>query len=209
MRAGRRAALSFAVPAKIPSGTNTNSVHADRAEFFVGNGGVQCLSRDRIRGAVCGSRTSVAVAATFTDAGATATLQGPPDANYDHANFYWRLELQPEVAVSIHSATTIGNSTLGMLTNDFTGGVARITRGTGATQERAVIANDATTLTVTPPWTMEPDSTSFFVVAEATWKFGGLSATSPAQIEVPNQTGATVEISGRSANVLDQESAPN
>ena len=27
------------------------------------------------------------------------------------------------------------------------------------------------------------------------------------QIEVPNQTGATVEVSGRSANVLDQESA--
>ena len=105
------------------------------------------------------------------------------------------------------SATTIGNSTLGMLANDFAGAVVRITRGTGATQERAVISNNATTLTVTPAWTVTPDSTSYFVVANSTWNFGGLAATSPVQIEVPNQTGPTVEISGRSANVLNQESA--
>ena len=98
-------------------------------------------------------------------------------------------------------------ATLGMLTNDFEGAVVRITRGTGAAQERAVIANTSTTLTVSPAWTVTPDSTSFFVVANATWNFGGLSATSPVSIEVPNQTGATVEISGRSANVLNQESA--
>ncbi len=94
-----------------------------------------------------------------------------------------------------------------MLADNFTGGLVRITRGTGAAQERAVVSNDSTTLTVTPAWTVTPDSTSFFVVAEATWNFAGLTATSPAQIEVPYQPGATVEISGRSANVLDEESA--
>ena len=45
------------------------------------------------------------------------------------------------------------------------------------------------------------------MVADSTWNFGGLGATSPVTIEVPNQTGATVEISGRSANALNQESA--
>src|SRR5258708_29355792 len=95
-----------------------------------------------------------------------------------------------------------------MLPNYFRRGVVIITRGRGATQERSVVSNTATTLVVTPPWTVVPDATSYFVVAEATWSFGGLGATSPVTIEVPNRTVATVEISGRSANVLDQESAP-
>lgn len=133
-------------------------------------------------------------------------LTGPPDANYDHANFYWRLELQPEVGVNIESATTIGNSTLGMLTNDFQGALVRITRGTGMAQERAVVSNSSTVLTVAPAWTVVPDSTSYFVVAQATWNFGGMTATSPATMTAPFQPGATVEISGRSANALDEES---
>ena len=51
----------------------------------------------RIRRQLLLIASNVAVAATYTDSGATAELLGPPDANYDHANFYWRLELQPEV----------------------------------------------------------------------------------------------------------------
>ena len=54
---------------------------------------------------------------------------------------------------------------------------------------------------------MTPDTTSFFVVAQATWNFAGLTATSPATITVPYQPGATMEISGRSANALNEESA--
>src|SRR5262249_51182560 len=151
--------------------------------------------------------TGATVAASFTDSGSAPGLIGPPDANYDHANFYWRWELQPEVAASIHSPTTVGNSTLGMLADDFRGGLVRITRGKGAGQDPLSIANDATTLTVSPAWTVIPDSTSYFVVAESTWKFGGVSATSPAEIQIPNRPGATVEISGRSANALNHESA--
>jgi hypothetical protein len=94
-----------------------------------------------------------------------------------------------------------------MLPDDFKGALVRVTRGKGATQERKIVTNDATTLTVTPPWTVDPDSTSFFVVADGTWKFGGVAIGSPADIEVPNRPGTTVEISGRSANVQDHESA--
>jgi hypothetical protein len=62
-------------------------------------------------------------------------------------------------------------------------------------------------LTVTPPWQIEPDSTSYFVVADGTWKFGGVTGSSPAEFEVSNMPGATVEVSGRSANANNQESA--
>jgi hypothetical protein len=199
-------ALSFIVPAKIPAGTNTNSVTLAGLSFSSGTASFN-VYRGLNPSDLLLIAGSAAIATSYTDTGAVAQLEGPPDENYDHANFYSRMELQPEVGVGIVSGTTVGNSALGMLTNDFTGAVARITRGTGAAQERAILGNTSTTLTVSPAWTVDPDTTSFFVVANATWNFGGSSATSPVTIEVPNQTGATVEVSGRSANVLNQESA--
>ncbi|MBV8844426.1 MAG: hypothetical protein JO307_16585, partial [Bryobacterales bacterium] len=201
---GAESGLSFIVRAVIAAGGNTNSVELTGLSFSQGSGSVNVYRGPNPYQLLLIANT--AVAQTYTDAGATASLAGPPDGNYNHANFYWRFELQPENVVGIHSPTTIGNSTLGMLPNDFEGGLVRITQGKGAAQERLVISNNATTLTVNPPWTVEPDTTSFFAVTESTWKFGGLSSTSPAQIDVPNRPGATVEISGRSANVLDQES---
>ncbi len=200
-------ALSFTIAAKIPSGTETNTVTLGGLSFSPGTSGMNVY-----RGAnpyqMLQIAANVTAATTFLDNGIVPALVGPPDANYNHANFYWRLELQPTVASNIHTSTTIGNTTLGMLADDFKGAVARIVSGTGAKQERSIATNDTTTLTVTPPWTIVPDSTSQFVVADTTWKFGGLSLTSPAQIEVPDRPGTTVEISGRSANALDQESAP-
>ena len=112
---------------------------------------------------------------------------GPPDANYDHANFYWRLELQPETGANILSATTIGNSRLGMLAERFQGRAGADHARNGRDRGTRGDLEHATTLTVTPPWTVMPDSTSYFVVADATWKFGGLSATSPVEFEVPNR----------------------
>ncbi len=203
---GVESGLSFVVPAKIPAGTSTNAVTLSGLSFSSGTAGFN-VYRGTNPQELLRIAANVAVASTYTDGGTAASLIGPPDENYDHANFYWRLELQPESATDTFSATTIGNSTLAMLTNDFVGGLVRITRGTGIAQERSVIANSATTLMVAPAWTTIPDATSFFVVADATWRFGGLGATSPVNIEVPNQTGATVEVSGRSANPNHQESA--
>ena len=86
--------------------------------------------------------------------------------------------------------------------------IARITRGTGAGQERAIAANDATSLTIAPPWSVEPDATSFFVVAETGWQFGALTTSSPVQFAVPNRSGEVVHLTGRAANVNDVECAP-
>jgi hypothetical protein len=204
---GAESGLSFAVRAKVPSGTNTNAVSLTDLSFSPGSTATFSVYRGSNPIQMLRIAHGHSVATSFTDAGATADLVGPPDSNYNHANFYWRLELQPEANVEIHSATTIGKSGLGMLADNFKGALVRVMRGTGATQERVVAGNTATTLTVEPPWQVEPDSTSYFVVADGTWKFGGLSTSSPAEFEVPNMPGATVEVSGRSANANDQESA--
>jgi hypothetical protein len=204
---GAETALSFVVAAKIPAGPNTNTVTLSGMSFsslttgFNVYRGSNPVSMLRIA-------ANLAVAGTYIDTGAAAQLAGPPDENYDHANFYWRLEQQPEVAADVFSTATIGNNTLGMLANDFKGAVAHITRGTGCGQERAIISNDAHTLTIAPPWTTTPDSSSYFVISDATWKFGGLGTTSPVLIDVPNRGGTTVQISGRSANVQNRESVP-
>jgi len=204
---GAECGLSFATRAKIPGGTNTNAISLTGLSFSPGNTAGFSVYRGSNPVQLLRIAHDQAVTSAFTDAGAAAELVGPPDRNYNHANFYWRLELQPEVNVEIHSATIIGKSGLGMLPDNFKGAVVRVMRGTGATQERVVVANTATTLTVTPPWRVEPDATSYFVVADGTWKFSGVSGSSPAEFEVLNMPGATVEISGRSANAHDQESA--
>ncbi len=143
----------------------------------------------------------------FTDTGLPKQLIAPPDVNFDHANFYWRMELQPETACTVHSANTIGNESLRMAGDRYRGMLVRITRGRGAGQERAISANTESLITVSTGWDLEPDATSFFVVAENGWKFGALAKTSPARFAIPNRAGETVHILGRAANVNDVESA--
>ncbi|HEV3334584.1 MAG TPA: phage tail protein [Bryobacteraceae bacterium] len=149
-----------------------------------------------------------ALAAQFTDNGLANQLIAPPDPNYDHANFYWRMELQPETAVTVHSPTTVGNTALGMAVNRYQGMSLRITRGTGQGQERVITSNDAASLTISPIWAVEPDATSFFVVAAAGWCLGSKTQSSPVQFTIPNLSGEMVQLTGRSANVNDIECAP-
>jgi hypothetical protein len=118
------------------------------------------------------------------------------------------MELQPESGVTLQSATSVGNGSLQMTANRYLNMIVRITRGTGAGQERAIAANDTTSLTIAPSWTVEPDATSFFVVAQTGWQFGALTTSSPVQFEVPNRSGEVVHLTGRAANVNNVECAP-
>src|SRR6185503_15355070 len=158
---GVESGLSFTIQAKIPAGTGTNAVSLTGLSFSPGNTAGFSVYRGSNPIQLLRIAHGQAVATTFIDDGAIAELVGPPDGNYNHANFYWRLELQPEANVELHSATTIGKSGLGMLADNFKGALVRVMRGTGATQERVVVANTDTTLTVTPPWQVEPDLTSY------------------------------------------------
>jgi hypothetical protein len=203
---GQESSLSFIVRATIPAGTNTNAVTLSGLSF---SSDASCFHvyRGANPSQLLRIAQNQAVATGFTDTGLEAELMPPPDANYDHANMYWRLELQPEYAVTTHSANTIGNGTLGMAPNVYRGATVRITRGTGAAQERTITGNDATTLTPGSKWTVEPDETSWFVVAESGWHFGAAGSCGPLDFEVPNRVGATVHVCGRSANVHDRECA--
>jgi hypothetical protein len=148
-----------------------------------------------------------AVSDRFVDTGLPKMTIAAPDANFDHANFYWRMELQPEAAATAHTSTTIGNGTLAMAENRYRGATARITRGRGAGQERTIASNDGTTLTVAPRWELAPDYTSWFAISESGWKFGAMSKASPVEFTVPNRGGEVVQILGRAANVNDLECA--
>ncbi len=203
---GAESALSFTVMASIPAGTNTNRVTLISLSFsaavssfhvYRGNNPTQLL---RIA-------ENIPVATQFTDAGATALLKGPPDYNYDHANFYWRMELQPEASVDVHSPTGVGNTTLNMLPNEYSGATVRINAGKGAGQERTIASSTATTVTVAPKWDVEPDATSRFLIADSTWQFGASSNASPVSFAVPNREGLAIHVSGRAANVRDVENA--
>ncbi len=152
--------------------------------------------------------TAQPLAAQFTDTGFAVQPIAPPDPNFDHANFYWRMEQQPEEPATIHSATTIGNSTLQMDVNAYRGMTLRITRGMGAGQEAAILSNSATTLTISPAWVFPPDASSYFTVAESAWHFGAVASSSPVQFEIPNMAGEVVQLTGRSANANDVESPP-
>jgi hypothetical protein len=202
---GRESKLSFVVRAPISAGTNTNRVQlkglsfsSSTASFAVYRGpNPQQLLR---------LANAVPLAATFTDTGAAPGLVGPPDEDFATANFYWRLEVQPEIVANQFSPSTIGNSALNMATGSMEGLPVRITRGRGRGQERTILTNSPTAVAVTPAWDITPDATSYFVIAEAGWKYAAGSATSPVEFEVPNREGETVQVLGLAANVNGQES---
>jgi len=201
---GNEGSLSFLVRAVITTGgskvTIGLSLPAGAAAFHVYRG-ITPAAMYRIA-------SDQPLASEFVDSGLSDLLIAPPDVNFDHANFYWRMELQPEIGVTTHAPSGVGNATLAMDANAYRGMTVRITRGKGAGQEQSIAANDATTVTTTRPWVIEPDATSYFAIAEAGWHFGALTKSSPVQFPIPNRSGEVVQITGRSANVNDVECAP-
>jgi len=201
---GNEGALSFTVGALIPPGADTNSVSitglsfpSKAASFNVYRGATpQMLYR---------IATAIPLSGTYSDIGAPAQPAGPPDTSFDHANFYYRFEYAGPFTTTLFSATMIGSGDMDAASLAYSGMVVRIIEGTGRGQERLIATNDQTTLTVSPAWSVLPDPTSTFVIAEGSWKFGAVSATSPVQFEISYRAGAVLQISGRGANVNDQE----
>src|SRR5579864_992085 len=202
---GIESGLSFVIRTTIAAGPNTNTVTLSALSFPA-----TATAFHVYRGANPSQLYRIAsnqpIATQFTDTGLPDEIIPPPDANFDHANFYWRLELQPEYPAIIHSSNSVGNDTLEMTANAYRGMVVRISRGTGAGQERGISSNTTNTLTLNLAWDTEPDASSYFVVAESGWHFAASAKTSPVQFEIPNRAGATVQISGQAANVTDSES---
>jgi hypothetical protein len=203
--AGNEGALSFLVAAVITA--NGSSVTLSNLSFAPVTNKFH-VYRGNTTAQLYRIASDLPLTSQFTDTGYPKQLIAPADPSFDHANFYWRLEQQGESAVTVHAPTTVGNGTLSMAANAYQGMTARITRGTASGQERTVMGNDPTTLTVSPAWDIEPDATSFFVVAEAGWHFGAQTKSGPVQFAIPNHSGEVVEIAGRSANANDVECSP-
>ena len=202
---GYESPLSFLVQARVPAGTDTNVVMLQGLSFS-SNSVAFSVYRGPNPSQLRRIDSSVAIAATYSDLGSSGELVGAPDENFDHANFYWRMERVVETAATLVSATTIGKEDLGLLPNEHRGATVLITEGKGVRQERTIASNTESEITVSRPWDVIPDSTSKFVVSESAWKFGALSQVSPVAFDVPPRAARTVQILGRAANVLDQES---
>lgn len=206
--AGREGMLSFTVAASIPEGSAQNSVVIGGLSFPV-----NAVSFNVYRGTtpqlVYRIANNQSISATFTDTGFPPLPIGPPDQSFDHANFYYRFENAGPYPATIFSATTIGWNDMGATNLAYAGMVVRIIEGTGSGQERAIATNNQTTLTVTSAWSVVPDATSTFVIADPSWTFAALSSTTPVQFEVAYESGSVIQISGRGANVNNQEGNPD
>jgi hypothetical protein len=202
---GEEGSPSFTVRARIPAGSNTNSVRLNNLSF---NSGAASFSvyRGEFPTRLYRIASSQPTASQFTDTGLEAQLTGAPDPNYDHANFYWRLEETEEKFATITGPDQVGNGALNMPEDAYIGHVVRLVGGQGAGQERSVVSHTATTLTVNRDWDVVPDGTTPFVVSEAAWHFGGRARSSPARFQIPNLRDRVVQISGRSANASNIES---
>ncbi|HZS55933.1 MAG TPA: phage tail protein [Bryobacteraceae bacterium] len=202
--AGNEGPLSFTVSATTSSTSNTNSVSITDLSFPVGT-----ASFNVYRGAtpqmLYRIAAGVSPSATFLDNGLPPLAFGPPDASFDHANFYYRYENAGPFQTTASSSTTITCSEMGATNAIYSGMVVRIIEGRGRGQERTISTNDQATLTVSSSWSVLPDTTSIFVIADASWRFAAVTSTTPAQFEIPYRTGDVIQISGRGANVNNLE----
>lgn len=196
---------SFTIVASIPNDAENSSVVVTNLSFPP-NATAFHVYRGKSPQLLYRIASDQPIALSFTDFGNLAPLPiGPVDPSYDHANFYYRLELAGPELTAASTANSISISDPNFVTSQFVGQHCRLISGTGAGQECQITANTETTLTVSPPWSVMPDGSTEFVVTEASWRFGAVAAASPAQFEVPNQGGTWIEISGRAANVRNAE----
>lgn len=205
---GNEGMLSFTAAAAVPSGSTQNSVVVSGLSFPV-----DAVSFNVYRGTTPQLLYRIAsqlpISTSYTDTGAPPQPIGPPDASFDHANFYYRFENAGPYPANLFSATTIGWSDMGATNLAYAGMAVRIIEGTGSGQERAIATNTQSTLTVTQAWSTIPDATSTFVIAEPSWSLAAVSSLTPVQFQVAYQPGAVVQISGRAANVNNQEGNPD
>jgi hypothetical protein len=115
---GGESSLSFVAQASIAEATNTNSVVLEGISVPFGGAGFN-IYRGTTPASLFRIASNQALSPAFTDTGLPAQTLLPPDPQFDHVNIDWRWEFLPEAAVTVHSATTVGNSTLQLNVNQY------------------------------------------------------------------------------------------
>ncbi|MEZ5365165.1 MAG: phage tail protein [Bryobacterales bacterium] len=202
---GLQGSPSFIVRAEIPPGGATFSVELNGLSFTSGSASFN-VYRGELPSRLRRIAEVQALAGTFLDSGLAEDLDGSPDPQFDHANFYWRLEDIDEQFAAISGPDSVGHTSLALSSDALVGHAVRLIRGKGAGQERTVVNNDPTTLFVSPGWEIEPDISTIFTVSDNTWRFGGRARSSPARFAVPNLQDRVVQVTGRAANAQNVES---
>ena len=207
---GQEGPLSFTIKASIASLGDFNAVIL-KSLSFPANSATFNVYRGTSPQLLYRIATNTPVATSFVDSGQTAQPLGPPDGNFDHANFYYRFEVAGPLNVTAKSASKSGLNChdLSATPAAYTGMLVRIVEGSGAGQERSITNNNAAEITVASDWTTLPDETSVFVICESSWRFAGVSAVSPVQFSVPYRAKTVLQMTGRGANVHNQEGSPD
>ncbi|MDQ1473504.1 MAG: hypothetical protein QOJ99_4984, partial [Bryobacterales bacterium] len=204
--AGGESSLSFIVQANVAPLTNTNSVILNGIGLPAGAVGFH-VYRGTTAKQLVRIASNLPAGGSVTDAGFPLLSVLPPDSQFDHVNLYWRWEWLPETPAAVHSSITVGNSILRLKPDQYVAGTVRITRGTGAGQERLVASNDTETITVSQAWSVRPDATSAFVVSESSWRFGARGNSGPIPVSLAERLGTGVQLSARAANSSNDEAA--
>lgn len=202
---GDESELSFPIKAVLPGVSSTNRVHITNLSFPNGTTAYNVYRGDSLH-QLLRIASEVPLGNSFTDTGLPVVPIGPPDRNFDHAVFEWRFELLPEVSPSSCTASTIGAASLSLTVDEYVDRVVRITSGTGRGQEKVIVSNTPTTISIRGTWETIPDFSSKFTIVESTWQSGAKGKTSPVTFTVPNRPGATVQICGRAVSPLGRDS---
>lgn len=204
--AGRESRPSFIVEAHLPGGSTGYAVELT---------GIRCGREAVLLRVYRGDSparlrriaTDVPITSSFADTGLSSEILPPPDPNYDHARFQWRYELLPITQADLFGASTIGNRGLRLLSDEYRGRTVRIVGGKGAGQERRIEGNSEQEFRVNPPWSVPPDASSEFVIAEAGWRAAGISRSDEIRFFVPSGSGTTIQFIGLAVSANGIESA--
>src|SRR5690606_17401471 len=88
---GLEGSPSFHVRAQIPAGGAVHTVELTGLSFTSGSVAFN-VYRGETPSKLRRVASGVALSSSFTDPGLEPELDGAPDPQYDHANFYWRFE---------------------------------------------------------------------------------------------------------------------
>ncbi len=202
---GQEGPLSFTVPASVPTGTNTNTVTINGISVPS-----DTLAINLYRGTspqILYRVLNQSTAASVTDSGLANQPYGPPDPNFDHANFFYRYEYAGPFMATDSGSNCIGCQNMGATASAFSNMLVRIIGGTGRGQDRVIQNNTEVSIVISGSWSTVPDTSSTFVICEAAWHFAAVTSVSPAQFDIPFRSGTVIQISGRAANTQNQEAS--